>query len=221
MLEACSLASSVPLQLASFFKSTWDFTLYSEGFLAPWIIGFDDGKSPFISLEELVRHETLDARYMSIGDFCEKRAQGIRIPGERITPPELAGLVEADCELAMKLINKFRNEAEDPTLVSELDDLETWCHLGFYFADKLRAGVAWETKRITGEKAESDAATLYLTKCIGHWKNVVRLTQEPYQPMPYVSMGHHQQKWPGFTAFHWDLFSGEVRADLEFVQRGR
>ncbi len=35
--------------------------------------------------------------------------------------------------------------------------------------------------------------------------------------MPYVSMGHHEQKWPDFKAFHWDLFSEDVRADLEFV----
>lgn len=35
MLDAYSHASKVPLYLASFYKSTWDFTLYSEGFLAP------------------------------------------------------------------------------------------------------------------------------------------------------------------------------------------
>ena len=34
LLEASSLAGTVPLRLASSFDFTWDFSLYSEGFMA-------------------------------------------------------------------------------------------------------------------------------------------------------------------------------------------
>jgi len=110
-------------KMASFYKGTWDFTLYSEGFLAAWQAGFDDGKSPFISIEELIRHETLDARYLSIGDYCQLKNEGVSINDELITPPELAKMLQDNCTTAMKLIRELRVRGNDPALVSELDDL--------------------------------------------------------------------------------------------------
>jgi hypothetical protein len=37
--------------------------------------------------------------------------------------------------------------------------------------------------------------------------------------MPYVSMGHHEPRWPEFTSFHWKYFMNEVEADLEYVKK--
>ena len=217
LLEAYSLASKVPLHLASFYKSTWDFTLYSEGFLAPWNIGYDDGNSPFISLEELIRHETLDAGYVSIPDYCKMLSEKAEIQADLFTPPELADRLKSDGETAMKLISKLRKNVNKPTLQSELDDLETWCHLGFYFADKLLAGVAFEQYRNMNNAEEFKTATQALERCIDHWEELIRLTENRYKPMPFVSMGNPEQKWPEFTSFHWKFFRDEVRADLEYV----
>jgi hypothetical protein len=36
--------------------------------------------------------------------------------------------------------------------------------------------------------------------------------------MPYVSFGHHEPRWPEFTAFHWKFFIDKVKDDLEFVK---
>jgi hypothetical protein len=41
LLNAYRLASRMPLRLASFYASTWDYTLYSEGFLSPRLPGGD------------------------------------------------------------------------------------------------------------------------------------------------------------------------------------
>ncbi len=60
--------------------------------------------------------------------------------------------------------------------------------------------------------------TLDQKKCVGHWKNVIRLTDDRYKPMPYVSMGHLEQRWPEFKAFHWKYFLKDVEADIEFVR---
>ena len=104
------------------------------------------------------------------------------------------------------------------SFISELDDLETWCHLGFYLADKIRAGVSFETFGLTGMKSEKDKSLECLEKCVVHWRNIVSLTEDRYNPMPYVSMGHHEPRWPEFKAFHWKNFLKDVQADIDFVK---
>jgi len=218
LLQAYSLASKVPLALASFYRSTWDFTLYSEGFLAPWTTGYDDGKSPFISLEELVRHETLDPGLMSIGEYCEKLHEGVTPEEALVTPPELATRLKIECDSALGLIYQMRITGIDPTLESELDDLETWCYLGSYLSEKIRAGVALQMFRLTGNEKERASSIRHLGQCILYWEEVNRLTELRYSPMPYVSMGHPEQKWPEFSSFHWVDFLNEVERDLTYVK---
>jgi hypothetical protein len=218
MLKAYSLASKVPEYLASFYKGTWDFTLYSEGFMAAWPIGFDDGKSPFISIEELVKHETLDPSYLSISEYCRQIYEGLTVGEEFITPLELADMLQNDCTTTMNLLRELKDPGHEPALLSELDDLETWCHLGYYFADKLRAGVSLETYNLGLDPDDRVKALEYLESCVGHWGNVIQLTRDRYRPMPYVSMGHHEQKWPDFKAFHWELFRDDVKADQDYVK---
>ncbi len=218
IMEAYSLASEVPLKIASFYKGTWDFTLYSEGFLAPWPYGYDDGKSPFISIEELISHETLDKDYLSISNYCNMIINNNDIDPGKITPVELADDIYDNCKTAINLINELRLAGNEPDLKSELDDLETWCYLGYYFADKIRAGVSLQLFSEIGGEDNRKESLDYLEKCIDHWEKIVQLTQDRYKPMPYVSFGHHEPRWPEFTAFHWKFFIDEVKDDLEFVK---
>jgi hypothetical protein len=218
LLAAYSIASEVPLKIASFYKGTWDFTLYSEGFLAPWPNGYDDGKSPFISVEELMRHETLDKDYLSISSFCTMILNNSDIDPGKITPVDLADLISDNCLQGLKLIHELKLNAEDPTLMSELDDLETWCYLGFYFADKIRAGVSLKFFIELGGEEKRQESLDYLENCINYWEKIIQLTQDRYKPMPYVSFGHHEPRWPEFTAFHWKFFIDKVKDDLEFVK---
>jgi hypothetical protein len=219
LLEAYTLASRVPLTLATFYRSTWDFTLYSEGFLAPWTTGYDDGKSPFISLEELVRHETLDPRWMSIREYAEAMQSGTPPEETRVTPPDLAIQLKIQCDKALGLIYQLREPGIDPTLESELDDLETWCFLGSYLSDKINAGVALQMYRHTGNETYRQQCLQYLQQGVLHWKEVIRLTEIRYRAMPYVSMGHPDQKWPAFHSFHWMDFLDEVERDIQYVKR--
>ncbi|MDH5397640.1 MAG: hypothetical protein OEX02_05810 [Cyclobacteriaceae bacterium] len=216
LLEAWSLASKVPQQLASFYKGTWDFTLYSEGFLAPWNIGYDDGKSPFISVEELARHETLDQRYLSIEQYGQRVREEQSIDTALTTPVELATLLKENSDRVMELITPLRQQGEGTK--SELGDLETWAYLGYYFSDKLRAAVALDTYWHEHRPEDKDKAVEYLEKCLLHWKEVIRLTEYRYKPMPYVSFGHHEPRWPKFNAFHWKLFLKDVEEDITYVR---
>ena len=104
LLKAYSLASKVPQEIASFYKGTWDFTLYSEGFLAPWQIGHEDGNSPFISIEELIDHETLDENYLNVSEFVKKQQLGSEIATTLITPLELSDRVMKNCYPQLNLL---------------------------------------------------------------------------------------------------------------------
>ncbi len=219
MLEATSLASTVPLEIASFYKGTWDFTLYSEGFLAPWQDGYDDDVSPFISIDELIRHKTLEPSYLCIEDFVEFRQTGETIADDKITPLKLADKVEQNCGKALELVKSLRKRTEkrNPAFISELDDIATWANLGFYFADKLRGGVALVTFRQSKKLDEKKKAVHYMENCVRHWQEVIRLTDSRYVTMPYVSMGHHTPRWPEFTGFHWKHFLKDVTRDVEIA----
>ncbi len=218
LLKSQSLASRVPLHLASFYKGTWDFTLYSEGFLAAWPSGFDDNKSPFISIEELIKHETLDPQYLSIADYCQLLKNKSPLDSQLITPLQLAQVIEENCTQALHLLESIKRQENEPGLVSELADIETWCHLGYYFADKLRAGVSLENYNLFKQEKDRESALAYLEDCLGSWQEVVRLTADRYIPMPYVSMGHHEQRWPEFASFHWSNFLKDVEADIEYLR---
>ena len=218
LMEAYSRASEVPLKIASFYKGTWDFTLYSEGFLAPWQHGFDDEESPFISIEELISHETLDKNYLSISQYCNLIIDKKEIVPGSITPLELADYVSDNCSTGLNIIHELRQNGNEPGLESELGDLETWCYLGFYFADKIRAGVSLKFFTETGGEENRQKSLDYLENCLSHWEKIILLTQDRYKPMPYVSFGHHEPRWPDFDSFHWKYFIDDVKYDLNFVE---
>ena len=77
--------------------------------------------------------------------------------------------------------------------------------------------MALENYRLTGEKVFQEEGIAHLEDCLASWVNVVELTSDRYRPMPYVSMGHHEPRWPGFTHFHWSLFTDQVKADLDYA----
>ena len=130
---------------------------------------------------------------------------------------ELAQTIEENCNQAITLLESIEVQENEPGLISELADIKTWCHLGYYFSDKLRAGVSLENYNISGQLKDKEEAIAHLEKCLVSWKEVVRLTADRYKPMPYVSMGHHEPKWPEFTSFHWSNFIKDVEADIEYV----
>lgn len=143
---------------------------------------------------------------------------GTPMEDELVTPPELATRLELQCGRAVSLITLVREEGIDATLESELDDLETWCHLGYYLSDKIRAGVALQMFRLSGNERYRQQSIRLLQSCILHWREVIGLTELRYIRMPYVGMGHNDEKWPGYTTFHWMDFLEDVEEDLDYVK---
>jgi hypothetical protein len=72
--------------------------------------------------------------------------------------------------------------------------------------------------RLTGNEKDRTSCLRHLGQCILYWEEVIGLTELRYSPMPYVSMGYPEQKWPEFTSFHWVDFLEEVERDLTYVK---
>ncbi|MBI4582913.1 MAG: hypothetical protein HY717_02595 [Planctomycetes bacterium] len=211
LLRAFKLASRMPLRLASFHSGTWDFTLYAEGFLAPVEArGKSDGASPFISIDELIEHQTLDPDYLSIPDFLDRLAAQEEVPGRLVTPLELAGLSEQDGAEVLQLIEPLRKEAGafSGALECELFDLEAWAHLSLYFAKKLRAGVALAKFRRTGAQEDQETAVALLERAVQDWRRLSAVTGKHYRETPH----------PSGAGFIWEKYLDQVQRDVEIAR---
>lgn len=206
-LRLITLASRMPLKLASFYRATWDFTLYSEGFLAPIKPDNESGPSPFISIDELIANKTLDPTYISIRDFVSGARSG---PG-LVTPLELADGLEADGREALEFIRQSRPSSSslDGTEECEREDFETWAYLSLYFADKLRAGTALETYRRLGGAEVKEKAVGLLERAATYWDKVCAITSGHYFETPYAD---------GET-FSWEKYRPQVLLDIETARR--
>lgn len=212
MLKAYSLASRMPLRLASFYAATWDYTLYSEGFLAPRPTpqGLFDKKSSFISIEELIQHRTLDPAYLSIPDYVKRVLNHEEIQKVYTTPLEIADEMDTNGKTVLDLVSNLRLKVNEfsGTFECELEDLEAWGYLSLYFGAKLKAGVEVEMFRSTKQLAEKEKAISHLEEGLNYWKNLVRVTQSHYREVPYLSG----------EIFSWSKFTKDVEEDIEYVK---
>jgi len=211
-MQAYKLASRMPLRLSSFHAATWDFTLYSEGFLAPRkALGISDGVSSFISIDEFIDHPTLERSYISIKDYVKTIIKGDKFPKGLTTPLQLANDSEKDSRELLILIEKLREKVTpfSGALECEIDDLEAWAYLSLYFAEKLRAGTALELFRKIGMLSEKEKAVANLERAAEFWENVVKVTDKHYSEMPYVA---------GDT-FIWSKFRNQIQRDIEIAKK--
>jgi hypothetical protein len=220
MLKAYKLACKMPLRMASFYRSTWDYTLYSEGFIAAEPSSRDryfDRSSPFISILEWMDHQTLDPDWISIRDYVRDQRETEKEADGKINPLQLADLSEQDSREALSVtenLAKFESEYSG-AFKSELMDLATWSYLGLYLADKIRAGVALENYRYTGDPADKEKAIVYLEKCLEHWDQVIHLTKDRYNPVPHVSTEHYGDE---YTSFSWEALRPQVERDIHLAR---
>ncbi|OXM85491.1 hypothetical protein CF651_15030 [Paenibacillus rigui] len=209
LLSAFSSVCKMPMAFASFFSFSWDFTLYSEGFLATDKSEYNEGKA-FISLEDLLESQPLDPDYLSIRSYVNHFIANKPTEGY-VTPVQLAGTLENDARQGLAALASIG--CGSSSLCCEMADVEAWAHLGLYFAAKLRAGVSYELYVRTGNEAEWQKALQWLEapNAVKHWDDLIRVTNSHYVKQPLLHLG----KMP----FSWELFRPQVLEDIEFVQK--
>lgn len=165
LLEAWKLASKNPNRLASFFGSTWDATVYSEG--------FKTNGGQFIDIDKFISRNVLDSSYVNIEDFVA----GNYDKTVQIIPLQLAEETEKQSARIFEIVKKQREIGANPELEIELTDLEFWANYGLYFASKIKGGVALEQYR-KGKSDSRELAVQYLTESKTYWNNMVELIEK-------------------------------------------
>ncbi|PAP78704.1 hypothetical protein BSZ37_08365 [Rubrivirga marina] len=215
LLNALSLASSTQLRLASLYDAMWDFTLYSEGFLA-----LQGDSTRYISVDRLIEQPTMDPDYVSVGEFVATMQSGGSFGADRVTPPILADMLERDGREALRLVDGV-DTSGDASLRYEVADVQTWAHLGLHLAEKLRGAVALQTYRLDGAEADHAAAIDHLERALSHWDEVVAITRPLYRDMPLTHYNHGGFEANPDNLFHWALVRDEVARDVEIARRSR
>lgn len=212
LLKAYALASNTQLQLASLYDSGWDFTLYSEGFLA-----LQGDYTKYISVEQLINHPTMASEFVAVGDYVEATTAGQRFAPQQITPPELAAQLIQDNQQALQLVKDIKVKG-NATLLYEVADIKIWANLGLHLAEKLTGAVALKQFQVTGDKAQQQLAIKHLQQALAYWDEVINISRPLYKDMKLTHYNHNFFDANDDNLFHWALIRDEVRADIEMAR---
>ena len=215
LLQAYSLASSTELRLASLYDSTWDFTLYGEGFLA-----LQGEEMSYISIDRLITQPTMDPTYVSVSDYVTASSAGKSFGPDRVIPPALASMLERDNNEALRLVQDI-DTTGNTSLMYEVADVKAWANLGLHLAEKLEGGLALQTYRLRGGEESKRSAIDHLQRAVGYWDEVVRITRPIYRDMPLTHYNRNSRDANNDNLFHWALIRDQVAKDVDIARNSR
>jgi hypothetical protein len=215
LLRAFALASNTQMRLASFYDSRWDFTLYGEGMLA-----LQGEHTRYIGVDALIAQPTMDPAYVSIPDFVKTTNSGGTYGPDRITPLQLADLLERDCMAAMRLLHGIETQ-DDASLLYEVEDVQAWTQLGLHLANKLRGAVALATYRAYGDEEVKRRAISYLQSAQANWSLLSARTRPIYRDMKLTHYNGNSFDANPDNLFHWDRLRAEVARDVDIAVAAR
>jgi hypothetical protein len=216
LLQASALAGKTPLRLGSAFDFTWDFMLYSEGFMA---LDPKVKRVEYISVERLMKQPATDPDYVSVADYVKAISSGVSFERNKITPPVLAQMLEQDCNKALDLVKSIQT-AGNNSLMYEVADIKAWANLGLHFAEKLKGAVALQTYKVKGGANNKQKAVEHLQNALRYWDVVIAITRPIYNDMPLVHYSEENGKpWRenDHLRFHWEKIRPDVVKDIEFA----
>jgi hypothetical protein len=221
LYRAFELASQMPVQLASYYGATWDFTLYSEGFLSgyrPWRGEKWEGHSPLLSVEDIIGANPIDTAWLNVHEYVRMVQEDEDI-SHRKNPLQIADELKASGNEALEIVNSL--EPSDPTLAHEIADIQAWSSLSLYFEKKLRGCVAFEKFRVTGNPGFQTEAVVHLKEALKHWEKVIEVTSPYFDEIPllhlkdsFISSSFEET----IGKFSWKALLEQVRRDINYVE---
>lgn len=218
LLTAFSLAGKTPLRLGASFDCTWDFTLYSEGFMA---LDADKQRVEYITIDRQINQPPLDTSFISIKDYVKAELSGANIPKDRTTPINNAEFLEQNCLEALSIVKNI-NTATNNDLMYEVADIRTWSNLGLFFSEKIHAGVELQLFRLTGNENHKKKAIDNMENALKYWDNVIEITEPIYNEMPlvhYMEQDGRSWKENNKLRFHWKFLRNDVLADIDIIKK--
>lgn len=218
LLQASALAGNTALRIASAFDSGWDFTLYTEGFMA---LDTTTKRVDYITLDRLIHRPALDPEYVSIDDYTKGQTKDF--PKNKITPPMLASRLQDDCRQALRLIESI-DVTGNKTLMYEVADIKTWAFLGLHFAEKIMGAVALQSYRRSGQEPFRQKAIAHLQNALANWDTIIKITRPIYHDMPLVHLsqqGGKESQDNFYLRFHWEKLRDAVASDIETARQAK
>ena len=213
LLRAYALASNTQLRLASLYDSKWDFTLYSEGFLA-----LQGETTKYIGVDALIKQPVMDPDYVSVADYVKETRAGRSFTAERVTPYALADALERDSTAALALVQDI-DIAGNTALQYEVADVKVWANLGLHLAEQLRGAVALENYRAGHDARDRQQAVEHLQKALAAWDEVVAITTPLYKDMKLTHYNGNSFDANPNNLFHWARIRPEVAADVDVARQ--
>jgi hypothetical protein len=223
MVDAYARASRTPLALASYRSSSWDFTLYSEGFLEgaeqTWRGQNFDDTSAFLSVEEIIGSKVLDHRMCNVQEQVSREIRGEEGRACEVPPGVLADRLEKDGLAALSLVDGL--DTSDPTLRHERADVRAWSYLSLYFAEKLRGALDLERCRQARSRSAGAEAVEHLGEALRHWDAVIETVDPYFDETPLLHLGDAyitQEFEVSVDRFSWKHFRDQVERDMAIAQ---
>jgi len=213
LFDTQAKASIVPLVIGSWQNATWDFSLYTEGFLYSTKNNDNKKVQKLIPLTDMADKVPMDPAYMSIADFL---ATENKIPKGKISPLHLADSVEQICNQVIKELSTIKMD-KNVDLLYEVSDMKAWANLGFYFSNKLRAAVEYKRYKTSNDKKDLDKAIGWLTKATEAWHTLVEVTKSVYKPVPLTHFCENEGE-PKDLKFHWSIVEKQVIDELNWLK---
>ncbi|ULC60495.1 hypothetical protein MBM09_05770 [Flaviramulus sp. BrNp1-15] len=218
LFKASNLAGKTPLRLLSFFDSTWDFTMYAEGFTYR---NPNTENVEFIDIKTFIEQPPQDTTFVSIKNYVKSINAKKTFPKNYTTPVILASQLEVDAKEALKLVEATQT-TDNADLMYEVADIKSWSYMGLYMAEKIKAGIALETYRRNGDKVKQQLAITHLENALKYWDNIIEITRPIYNDMRLVHYNENKGKtWQenDHLRFHWALLRYKVVEDIDMAKR--
>jgi len=208
LLKAFALASNTQMRLASLYDSKWDFTLYGEGMLA-----LQGEETHYIGVDALINQPTMDPAYVSVADYVKTTLAGGKYGADRITPLQLADLLDRDCNGALNLVRRTDTK-DNASLMYEVADIRAWSYLGLHLAEKLRGAVDLATYRLKGDEALKQSAAGHFGAALASWKILAAEMKPLYREMKLTHYNGNSFDANPDNLFRWDRVQREVEQDV-------
>ena len=207
LLQAYALASNTQMRLASLYDSRWDFTLYGEGMLA-----LQGEHTNYIGVDALINQPTLDPAYVSVADFVKTTQAGGIFGADRITPLQLADLLERDCLRgdAPGATDRHRRQRLADVRSGRCEGLGaprrcTWRR-------SCAARSRWRPIASTGDEEIKQQAISHLQQALAYWDQLVIVTRPLYRDMKLTHYNGNSFDANPDNLFHWERDPRRSRA---------
>ena len=183
----------------------------------------EDKRVEYISVDRQINQPPLDTDYVSIAEYVKTISSGGSFGKDKITPPNLAAMLEKDCNKALELVKDINVSGDDP-LMFEVSDVKTWANLGLFFSEKIKGAVALETYRLNGGEEYKQNSVKHLENALHYWDEIINITSPIYKDMPLVHYSEQNGKsWKenDNLRFHWRLLRPDVARDIEIAKNSK